>query len=249
MSSVFGQICHADLMFDREHEMQELEKCLDAPPGGIIVLVGPRNSGKSLLLSSLLDSAKYAERVKLINCRMVDVTTPDGFARAMLEDPDDSFLKSWSSSKVATDWIGMIAGAAGASKDLIGAPQAAAVGLAAKSFLTLTSRVTDPSVPPLAKILEAYNTVFERVAKTGLKPVLVVDEANRLARWRPDHSAALEQLFCFFIASTKEKGLSHVILATSDYGFIEVVEQSRCFDRTCALLEYGMLAAPSARFA
>jgi hypothetical protein len=138
----------------------------------------------------------------------------------MLEGPDDSFLKSWSRTG---DAMSMVA--------------AALFGSALKSVVTyLTSRVTDPPVSRLAEILEAYSAVFERVAKKGWKPVLVVDAANVLACWRPDHSAALKQLFDFFTANTKQAGRSHVILATSDYGFIDVVEQSRCFARTCTLL-------------
>jgi len=45
-------------------------------------------------------------------------------------------------------------------------------------------------------------------------PVIIIDEANALTKWKDDDS--LDSLLAFFVYLTKEAQLAHVILATSD---------------------------------
>jgi hypothetical protein len=45
-------------------------------------------------------------------------------------------------------------------------------------------------------------------------PVIIIDEANRLVKWKDEES--LDSLLAFFVYITKQEQLAHVILATSD---------------------------------
>jgi hypothetical protein len=44
--------------------------------------------------------------------------------------------------------------------------------------------------------------------------VIIIDEANRLVKWKDEES--LDSLLAFFVYITKQEQLAHVILGTSD---------------------------------
>eukprot|EP00611_Tribonema_gayanum_P027219 TRINITY_DN665_c2_g1_i2.p1 TRINITY_DN665_c2_g1~~TRINITY_DN665_c2_g1_i2.p1 ORF type:complete len:361 (+),score=72.58 TRINITY_DN665_c2_g1_i2:133-1215(+) len=61
-----------------------------------------------------------------------------------------------------------------------------------------------------------------RVAK---KPVLVIDEANKLEKWGEKHQEDLDALISFFIMITKRLHRCHVFLVTSECGFEAWLQQ------------------------
>ena len=70
----------------------------------------------------------------------------------------------------------------------------------------------------LQTIMEAYLqlvTDAKQKRKEGDPwPVIIIDEANRLMKWKDAES--LDSLLAFFVYLTKQEQLAHVILATSD---------------------------------
>jgi hypothetical protein len=83
--------------------------------------------------------------------------------------------------------------------------------LSIAAFAKLTS--DDMSI---SGVIEAYSSIL-RQRKSGTPPVLVIDEANVLMGW--DSGKDLDTLLRFFVQATKESKRSHVVLATSEYGF------------------------------
>ena len=57
-------------------------------------------------------------------------------------------------------------------------------------------------------------------------PVIIVDEAHRLAEW--EDKKALQQLLDFFVHLTKEACLAHVVLATSDAFLASWLDAGAC---------------------
>jgi len=84
----------------------------------------------------------------------------------------------------------------------------------------------------LALITQAYTALldaWDRARAAGkLKddpPVLVLDEANVLMAWGDQYKEERQTLLRFFVAITKARQRSHVILATSEYCLSELAEQ------------------------
>jgi hypothetical protein len=81
--------------------------------------------------------------------------------------------------------------------------------------------------PPLQQVLTAYTSLLAcwdkaRAAnrlRDSRPPVLVLDEANVLTEWAPQHEADRKALLRFFVTVSKAKNQSHILLATSEYAF------------------------------
>lgn len=56
-------------------------------------------------------------------------------------------------------------------------------------------------------------------------PVIVVDQANELMRWQEHHPRDVHNLLSFLIQISKEAQQCHVVLATSECGFIDWLYQ------------------------
>ncbi|KAL4551262.1 hypothetical protein Ndes2526B_g05561 [Nannochloris sp. 'desiccata'] len=71
----------------------------------------------------------------------------------------------------------------------------------------------------LKETLAGLEKLFEDLKKLPKKPVIVLDEANKIMKWRESDPSnpQLEALFDFLIQVSKQLNLVHVILATSDY--------------------------------
>jgi hypothetical protein len=84
-------------------------------------------------------------------------------------------------------------------------------------------------IPLLEMITEAYVQLLyawhqARAAgslKDDMFPVLVIDEANVLMRWKDEYKAEMQALLSFFISISKAQRQSHVILASSDHSFLD----------------------------
>lgn len=88
--------------------------------------------------------------------------------------------------------------------------------------------------------LPLITAAYERLARSRKPgepyPVIIIDEANRLHLW--EDRAALDQLLAFLVYLTKEQRLAHVVLATSDSFFEEVLESGTS---TCCRLSTTLL--------
>ncbi|KAK9820192.1 hypothetical protein WJX72_007329 [[Myrmecia] bisecta] len=85
------------------------------------------------------------------------------------------------------------------------------------------SSTTVPGGTPLARILTAFNKAL--AAKKPNPPAIIIDEANKFTSWSTDYPKELDSLLSFFVAVTKQENLTHVLLLTSDYGYVNWLEQ------------------------
>ena len=69
-------------LFNRTHELKQLDSVCMRRPGDILVVLGPRSCGKTATMASYFSGKKNAV---YIDCRAVDASTPTSFVYALLE--------------------------------------------------------------------------------------------------------------------------------------------------------------------
>lgn len=112
-----------------------------------------------------------------------------------------------------------------------------------------------PETPPLAMVTEAYIALLDawnkaRAAgslKDDMPQVLVLDEANVLMAWGDQYKAERQALLRFFVAITKARRRSHVILATSEYSFLSWLSKELRGAAFCESFVVGDFPAQEAR--
>ena len=65
--------------------------------------------------------------------------------------------------------------------------------------------------------------------------MLIIDEANKLMSWGDKHPEKLRSLLDFFVQITKQKGLCHVVMATSEFGFQTWLNKGVCAVKSACL--------------
>lgn len=70
--------------FNRHLELQELNRLCSITPKSISVILGRRSSGETALLRNCIESKGLTDSKCFIDARVVPITSPDDFARALL---------------------------------------------------------------------------------------------------------------------------------------------------------------------
>ncbi|KAG7674733.1 hypothetical protein KSW81_006159 [Nannochloris sp. 'desiccata'] len=75
------------------------------------------------------------------------------------------------------------------------------------------------------------------------KPVIIIDEANKLMRWSDDPGhIELKNLLDFFVRTTKQEHLGHFVLASSESFVIDFLEKEGLHTKQYVTQEIGDLA-------
>jgi ATPase domain predominantly from Archaea len=82
--------------------------------------------------------------------------------------------------------------------------------------------------PPIDSIIDSSTTFLEATRPLTYKPVFIIDEADVLMEWRndPGHTQ-LKALLRFFVKTTKEDHLGHIVLASSESFLIDFLEKGK----------------------
>ena len=216
--------------FNRTHELQCLKRLLTSEPrgAGISVIVGPQSSGKTALVQQYVEQLQQDQdspaQPILINCRVKDVSTPDSFAAALVSS-------TTSTGQQVRDTLSQVAALVFGNFSARLAPpqldgQKVQIKLASAAEWVRWFKA-EPSSTPLASILEEYTRALRDVRKGTAPPPIIIDEANSLTSWSTEHPTELKTLLRFLVAVTKEQNLTNVLLMTSDYAYIEWLEQGK----------------------
>jgi Cdc6-like AAA superfamily ATPase len=248
-----------DQFLNREEERSALNLRFDKNPKEMLILLGPANSGKSVSVKNPLDHLlggsscacyqtlsafatkllptclqrllkevkKYRELfqaakgegpppVLYLNCRGKDVASPQGFANAIRElVNNDAGLQKW--------WEKLGEAVEGDKVKLPGYE---------KNLGNFFRPAADKA--PMASIIDSLTTFLEATRPLPYKPVIVIDEANKLMRWSDDPGhRQLKDLLDFFVKITKEDHLGHVALASSESFVIDFLKNGKL--RKCVL--------------
>ncbi len=203
---------------NRKKETEFLTGWLAKEPNSLLFVYGPKSSGKTTLINSLiekqLDHRKYA--INYLNLRGVLVYNFQTFL-------DVFFVKS-TQDKV---------------KDIVG-------GITLNIGFFNISMDDDALLKKNPfKLMEDQLT---KAKKKGLQPVIILDEIQTLKNiYFNGERNLLNKLFNFFVSLTKEIHVAHIILLTSDSYFIEDIYNHSKLKKTTELFHVGHLLEEDVR--
>jgi Cdc6-like AAA superfamily ATPase len=216
--------------FNRKVELKHLADHCSAPPDAISVIVGPRSTGKTALLTYFMSQRGLLDSRCFINARITPINTPSQLATELLASAIPKLAQQlFPDVKGLKEIVKALAGAISELQDKQKLADGSEFTLSGKVFAPILQGLAGDTreTPPLAAVCEAYIALLDAWYKARAAgklqddrpPVLVVDEANALMAWGDQYTVERQTLLKFFVAISKEQRRSHVILATSEYSF------------------------------
>ena len=199
---------------NREKEMKEIMDILDAEPSLITFVYGPINSGKTALITHLIEELPEDYVVFYVNLRGKFISNYDDFVRAL--------FKLDREKKEYKEILRTISEVSLKSLKFTGIP-------VTEGVMDLFFR--EKTYEDVFEFLEDY---FTEIAKNKV-PVLIVDELQKIGDVRIN-THLIYELFNLFIRLTKELHLCHVFAVTSDSLFIEQVYSEAMLEGRCRYL-------------
>ncbi|MEA1864614.1 MAG: ATP-binding protein [Euryarchaeota archaeon] len=200
--------------YDREQETKEIMATLCMKPRLITFIYGPINSGKTELITHLIEELPENYVVFYVNLRGKFISSYDDFVRAL--------FKLDREKKEYKEILKTISEVSLKSLKFTGIP-------ITESVLDLFFR--EKTYEDVFEFLEDY---FTEIAENRV-PVLIVDELQKIGDVKIN-THLIYELFNLFIRLTKELHLCHVFAMTSDSLFIEHVYSEAMLEERCKYL-------------
>ncbi|MCD6207921.1 MAG: ATP-binding protein [Methanosarcinales archaeon] len=199
---------------DREKEKKEILDILYAEPSLITFVYGPINSGKTALITHLIEELPDNYVVFYVNLRGKFISNYDDFVRALFKL--DREKKEY--------------------KEILETISVASLKSLKFSGIPITEGVLDlffreKTYEDVFEFLEDY---FTEIVENKV-PVLIVDELQKIGDVRIN-THLIYELFNLFIRLTKELHLCHVFAVTSDSLFMERVYSEAVLEGRCRYL-------------
>lgn len=246
-----------DRFFNRLNEMEWIQDELDTEPGRVLLIVGPKNSGKTRLIAEII--ARNESRVTHINCGLKVATSPANMAQLMhasiMNRPFMDRPNTWTWRR----FLKLPAAASIASLDTLGkslsgfnakyaSGVALAVGKLVKEKLFNEERA---KLGDLAHIQESYEILLETLPNYGAPfeqkyPIIIIDEVNKLRQWQEDHSKELGNFLDFLQRISKERKKAHVVLLTSESSMVSWLAKEGMGDQVRQVMVLGDLSEEEA---
>ncbi|KAF5415491.1 MAG: putative ATP-binding protein [Candidatus Methanogaster sp.] len=201
---------------NREKEMKEIIDVLDAEPSLITFVYGPINSGKTTLITHLIEELSEDYVVFYINLRTKLLASYDDFIESLFEMEMETGGALKKKKETLAELVSSVTKVAGIP--------------ITKEFIDYVFKDNKPK-NAFSYILK----LFEEVIHSGKQPVLVLDELQKIGDVKVN-GPLIYELFNFFIDLTKEKHLAHVFAVTSDSLFIEQVYSEAMLEGRCRYL-------------
>jgi AAA+ ATPase superfamily predicted ATPase len=198
---------------NRERERKEVMKILEAEPSLITFIYGPINSGKTTLVSHLIDQLPEEYVVFYINLRGRFISDYRDFIKVLFKIEKEKNYK---------EVLKTISEISAETLKFSGIPVAESV---------MNALFKEKSYEDIFEFLEEY---FTTIAKNK-RPVLIIDELQVVGDLKIN-GLLMYKLFNFFIRLTKELHLCHIFAVSSDSLFIENVYSEAMLDGRCRYL-------------
>ncbi|RZN42514.1 MAG: ATP-binding protein [Methanosarcinales archaeon] len=199
---------------NREKETKEIMDILDAEPSLITFVYGPINSGKTTMISHLIEELSDEYAPFYVNLRGRFITDYEDFLNVLFEIDEEG------EGSNVTEYV------KSALKDL-GAVSGIPIPI------NLFERIFEKKdkSKDMFKYIEQF---FVEISKTRT-PVLIIDELQVIGDLKID-GLLIYKLFNFFIRLTKEMHLAQVFAITSDSLFIGDVHSEAMLSGRCRYL-------------
>ena len=201
--------------YNREKETRELTRILSTDPTLITFIYGPINSGKTELITNLIENLPKSQKVFYINLRGRFISNYDEFIKVLFDVEHDARYER------IKEFLKQVVNVLPESYSGIPIPK--------DMFLKLfkEKEVEDAFV--------YIETILRAFYKDGSPPVLVIDELQVIGDLKVN-DLLIYKLFNFFIRLTKELHLAHVFAISSDSLFIEDVHSEAMLEGRCRYL-------------
>ena len=201
--------------YNREEEMRELTRILSTDPTLITFIYGPINSGKTELITNLIENLPKSQKVFYINLRGGFISNYDEFIKVLFDVEHEARYER------IKEFLKPVVNVLPESYSGIPIPK--------DMFLKLfkEKEVEDAFV--------YIETILRAFYKDGSPPVLVIDELQVIGDLKVN-DLLIYKLFNFFVRLTKELHLAHVFVATSDSLFMEDVYSEAMLEGRCRYL-------------
>ena len=199
---------------NRERETDEIMKILDTEPSLITFIYGPINSGKTTMISHLIEQLPEDYAPFYVNLRGRFITDYEDFLNVLFEiDERDGVGNVTEYAKSILKDMGAVSG----------------IPIPINLFEQIFEK-KDKS-KDVFKYIERF---FVELSKTRT-PVLIIDELQVIGDLKVD-GFLIYKLFNFFVRLTKEKHIAHVFVATSDSLFLDQVYTEAMLSGRCRYL-------------
>ena len=202
--------------YDREPETKEVLDTLRMKPRLITFIYGPINSGKTELITHLIEELSDDYVVFYINLRTKFLASYDDFIESLFEMEMETDRTVKKGKETLAELIS-------SATKITGIP-------ITREFIDYVFKDNKPK-----NAFSYMIKLFEEVKKSGKQPVIVLDELQKIGDVNVNGSLIYE-LFNFFIDLTKELHLCHVFAVTSDSLFIERVYSEAMLKGRCRYL-------------
>jgi len=199
---------------DREQEMKEFMDILNSEPSLITFVYGPINSGKTALISHLIEQLPEEYTPFYINLRGRFVTGYEDFLNVLFEIDESGVTNNV--GEYATSIL----------KDL-----------KILSGIPIPINLFEQIFEKKNKSKDMFRYIERFFVEMSAKrvPVMIIDELQVIGDMKID-GVMIYKLFNFFVRLTKELHLAHVFVITSDSLFIEQVYSEAVLSGRCRYL-------------
>ena len=201
---------------NREKELKAIQAILDVEPSLITFIYGPINSGKTTLISHLIEELPEEYTIFYINLRTKFLSSYDEFIESLFEMEMETEGASRKRKETLAELVSSVTKVAGIPIN--------------KEFLDYVFKDNKPK-----NAFSYIIKLFEEVRAAGKQPVLILDELQKIGDVKVN-GFLIYELFNFFIDLTKEKHLAHIFVATSDSLFMEQIYSEAMLEGRCRYL-------------
>ena len=201
---------------NREKETKEIMDILDSEPSLITFVYGPINSGKTTLISHLIEELPEEYIVFYINLRTKFLASYDEFIESLFEMEMETEGALKKRKETLAELVSSVTKVAGIP--------------ITREFLDYVFKDNKPK-----NAFSYIIKLFLEVRASGKQPVLILDELQKIGDVKVN-GFLIYELFNFFIDLTKEKHLAHVFVATSDSLFLEQIYSEAMLSGRCRYL-------------
>ncbi|KAG7674720.1 hypothetical protein KSW81_006147 [Nannochloris sp. 'desiccata'] len=207
-----------DLRFyNRSFEMKFLQEKLDNRPIEVLLIVGPKNCGKSRLKAELISRDATNQPVIYVDCGLEGAPTPKDMAQQLLKlimERRKTFFWYW--------FITVVEKLSGfpllPEQVKYGMEMSSVIGKVVKKGFFNEAKA---ELGDLAHIQKSFLALLDMLPTCGTisqkkYPTIIIDEVNRLREWEEKYPTDLTNFVDFLQRIAKQEKKAHVILLTSE---------------------------------
>ena len=244
---------HVNLRFyNRAKDMKCLREKLAKLPEDVLLIVGPKNCGKSRLKTELLSRDTTNQRIIHVDLGLEAAPTPKDMAQHLQKLIMERRRDGWSWLDVSLSLVITAAEKLSGFKFLpeevrYGMEMSAAIGKMVKKGFFNKEKA---ELGDLAHIQKSFLALLETLSTCGTVsqekyPVIIIDEVNRLMEWQQEYSNELTGFVDFLQRISKQAQKAHVVLLTSESFMVSWLQRGNG-DTIFKVMVLGNLSAEEA---